>query len=294
MHRVFLRPVMKHMIHSGARAAVLALVLLGTGCHFSTAQSPVVEAVSPNPQRIMKVQIWSDVLCPFCYIGKREFENALSRFPAKDNIVVEWKSFQLDPSAPKRSPDDMYTMLAKKYGRTREQAQGMVQGVVDRAKTVGLDYNMEQAVMANSYDAHRLIQLAKTKGKGDAIEERLFRAHFMEGVDIADQAALQRLGEETGLAKADIEALWTGDAFGDAVRSDIQQAQQIGVRGVPFFVIDEKYAVSGAQASDHFLGALQQAWNERPTSALKEVPGADGPACTPEGECAPAASDGTK
>ena len=233
----------------------------------------------------MKVRIWSDVLCPYCYIGKREFENALSRFPAKDSIVVEWKSFQLDPSAPKRSSDDMYTMLAKKYGRTREQARGMVQGVVDRARTVGLDYDMDKAVMANSYDAHRLIQLAKTKGRGDAIEERLFKAHFMEGVDIADQAALQRLGEEVGLSKGDIEALWAGDAFGDAVRSDIQQAQRIGVRGVPFFVIDDKYAVSGAQASDHFLGALQQAWSERPAAVLKEVPGAGGAACDPAGNC---------
>lgn len=283
---------MKWMVPIGMRAGLFAALISGTACS-SKAQGPAMDVASSDTPRIMKVQIWSDVLCPFCYIGKREFENALSRFPAKDSIVVEWKSFQLDPSAPKRSPDDMYTMLAKKYGRSREQAMGMVQSVVDRAKTVGLDYNMDRAVMANSYDAHRLIQLAKTKGKGDAIEERLFKAHFMEGVDIADQAALQRLAEEVGLMKGDIEALWTGDAFGDAVRSDIQEAQRIGVRGVPFFVIDDKYAVSGAQASDHFLGALQQAWNERPAPVLKEVPGADGPACTPEGECAPAATGGT-
>lgn len=233
----------------------------------------------------MKVEIWSDVMCPFCYIGKREFENALARFPEKDNVVVEWKSFQLDPTAPKRSTDDMYTMLAKKYGKSRDEAKGMVQGVVDRAKTVGLHYEMDKAVMANSYDAHRLIQLAKSKGKGDAIEERLFKAHFMEGADIADTATLQRLGQEVGLDKAEVAALWTGDAFGDAVRSDIQMAQRIGVRGVPFFVVDNKYAVSGAQASDHFLGALQQAWNERPAPVLKEVGGADGAVCDPAGNC---------
>ncbi len=271
-------------VNTGVIRSLLAgTALLMAGCGVSTAQAPPASA--PESPRIMKVEIWSDVMCPFCYIGKREFENALARFPEKDNVVVEWKSFQLDPTAPKRSPEDMYTMLAKKYGKSRDEAKGMVQGVVDRAKTVGLHYEMDKAVMANSYDAHRLIQLAKSKGKGDAIEERLFKAHFMEGADIADTATLQRLGEEVGLDKAEVAALWTGDAFGDAVRSDIQMAQRIGVRGVPFFVVDNKYAVSGAQASDHFLGALQQAWNERPAPVLKEVGGADGAVCDPAGNC---------
>lgn len=271
-------------VNTGVIRSLLAgTALLMAGCGVSTAQAPPASA--PESPRIMKVEIWSDVMCPFCYIGKREFENALARFPEKDKVVVEWKSFQLDPTAPKRSPDDMYTMLAKKYGKSRDEAKGMVQGVVDRAKTVGLHYEMDKAVMANSYDAHRLIQLAKSKGKGDAIEERLFKAHFMEGADIADTATLQRLGEEVGLDKAEVAALWTGDAFGDAVRSDIQMAQRIGVRGVPFFVVDNKYAVSGAQASDHFLGALQQAWNERPAPMLKEVGGADGAVCDPAGNC---------
>ncbi|HRQ84985.1 MAG TPA: DsbA family protein, partial [Flavobacteriales bacterium] len=112
----------------------------------------------------MTIQIWSDVVCPYCYIGKREFEKALAQFPHREQVQVEWKSFELDRQAPVRSPDDMYDHLAKKYGRTRDQAKEMVQGVVDRARTVGLEYNMEHAVMGNSFDAHRLIQLAKTKG----------------------------------------------------------------------------------------------------------------------------------
>lgn len=233
----------------------------------------------------MKVEIWSDIACPFCYIGKREFENALDRFPDKERVEVVWKSFQLDPSAPKRSDEDMYDMLLKKKGGTREQMKSMVSGVVERARTVGLEYNMDKAVMVNTYDGHRLIQLAKSKGLGDAMEERLFKAHFIDGADLSDHATLQRMGEEAGLRTDDVTALWSGDVFGDAVRADIAEAQRIGVRGVPFFVLDGKYAVSGAQAADHFLGALQQAWAERPAPVLQELGSADGAACDPAGNC---------
>ena len=179
----------------------------------------------------------------------------------------------------------MYTMLEKKKGGTREQMKAMVGGIVDRAKTLGLDYNMEKAVMVNTFDAHRLIQLAKTKGLGDAMEERLFKAYFTEGADLSDHATLQRMGEEVGLAESEMSALWTGNTFGEAVQADGLEGQQLGVRGVPFFVIDRKYAVSGAQASDHFLGALQQAWNARPAPVWQEVGGADGAVCDPQGHC---------
>ncbi len=211
----------------------------------------------------MKVQIWSDVVCPYCYIGKREFERALVQFPHKDEVEVEWKSFELDREAPVRSPDDMYDHLAKKYGRTREQAKEMVAGVVERASTVGLEYNMDKVVMGSSFDAHRLIQLAKTQGKGDEAEERLFKAHFILGEHIGDRAKLREIGEEIGLNGADVQAMLESDAFTEAVHADEYEAQQIGVRGVPFFVIGNKYAVSGAQQSSHFLGALNQAWSER-------------------------------
>lgn len=211
----------------------------------------------------MKIQIWSDVVCPYCYIGKREFENALAQFPHRDRVEVEWKSFELDREAPVRSPDDMYGMLARKYGRTREQAKEMVAGVVERARTVGLEYNMDKAVMGSSFDAHRLIQYAKTKGKGDAAEERLFRAHFILGEHIGDHAKLKEIAQEIGLDGNAAEAMLKTDAFTEAVHADEYEAQQIGVRGVPFFVLDSKYAVSGAQPSAHFLGALKQAWSER-------------------------------
>ncbi len=211
----------------------------------------------------MKIQIWSDVVCPYCYIGKREFENALAQFPHRDRVEVEWKSFELDREAPVRSADDMYDHLAKNYGRTREQAKEMVSGVVERARTVGLAYNMDKAVMGSSFDAHRLIQYAKTKGKGDAAEERLFRAHFILGEHIGDHAKLKEIAQEIGLDGNAAEAMLKTDAFTEAVHADEYEAQQIGVRGVPFFVLDGKYAVSGAQPSAHFLGALNQAWSER-------------------------------
>lgn len=211
----------------------------------------------------MKVQIWSDVVCPYCYIGKREFEKALAQFEHKDQVEVEWKSFELDREAPVRSPDDMYDHLAKKYGRTREEAKEMVAGVVERARTVGLEYDMERAIMGSSFDAHRLIQLAKTKGKGDEAEERLFKAHFILGEHIGDRAKLKEIAEEIGLDGGEVAAMLETDAFTEAVHLDEYEAQQIGVRGVPFFVLDDKYAVSGAQPSEHFLGALNQAWKER-------------------------------
>ena len=216
----------------------------------------------------MTIEIWSDVVCPFCYIGKREFENALARFPHKDEVVVEWKSFELDPSAPQRSEHDMYGMLVAKYGGTRDDAQARVQGVVERAKSVGLEYQMDKAVIGNSFDAHRLIQLAKTKGKGAEAEERLFKAYFMEGAHLADHATLVRLAKEIGLEGKEVEGMLASTRFTEEVRADEREAQQLGVQGVPFFVIDRKHGVSGAQASDHFLSALEQAWKER--SAAKQ------------------------
>ncbi len=221
---------------------------------------------------MMKVQIWSDVVCPYCYIGKREFENALAQFADRDQVEVEWKSFELDRHAPVRIAEDMFDHLAKKYGRTRDQAKDMVAGVVERARTVGLDFRMEHAVMGNSFDAHRLIQYAKTKGLAGAAEERLFKAHFVLGEHIGDKALLKKVAVEIGLDGSGVESLLAADDFTEAVHGDEYEARQIGVRGVPFFVLDSKYAVSGAQSSEHFLGALNQAWSERQPAAPQPLP----------------------
>lgn len=215
------------------------------------------------PLKTMTIEIWSDVVCPFCYIGKREFESALEQFAHKAEVTVIWKSFELDPTAPTRSEFDMYGMLQSKYGGTREEAIARVQGVVDRAKTVGLDYQMDQAIIGSSFDAHRLIQFAKVQGKGAEAEERLFKAYFTEGVHLADHPSLVRLAREIGLNGEEVAALLASAQFTDEVRADEREAQQLGIRGVPFFVIDRKYGVSGAQQPAHFLGAMEQAWKER-------------------------------
>ncbi|HOZ39379.1 MAG TPA: DsbA family oxidoreductase [Flavobacteriales bacterium] len=216
-----------------------------------------------NTKNTLKVEIWSDVVCPFCYIGKREFERALAEFEHRDSVEVVWRSFELDPEAPPRSEHDMYGMLVAKYGGTRADAQARVQGVVDRARTVGLEYAMDKAVIGSSFDAHRVLQYAKTVAKGNAMKERLFKAYFTEGAHLADVPTLIRLASEVGLDGAAVAEMLTTIAFTDAVRKDEAEARQLGVRGVPFFALDRKFAVSGAQQSDAFLGALRQAWEAR-------------------------------
>lgn len=238
--------------------AICGLVLLASGQHAPTDARQLV-----NMDKELVVEVWSDVVCPFCYIGKRELEAALARFPQLDKVRVVWRSFELDPYAPTRSPEDMYGMLASKYGITREEASSRVQGVVDRARSVGLDYRMDLAVMGSSFDAHRVLQLAKSKGKGDAMKERLFKAYFCEGAHLADHPTLVRLAGEVGIEAVEVTDLLAGDAFTEAVRADEEEARRIGVRGVPFFVFDRRFSVSGAQQSATFLGALQQAWDAR-------------------------------
>lgn len=234
----------------------------------------------------MNVEIWSDVMCPFCYIGKRKFEAALAQFPQRDQVQVTWKSFQLNPNQktePNRSINDY---LADVKGWSLEQAKAMNDRVTDMAREVGLDYNLDRAVVANSFDAHRLIQLAKTQGLGDAMEERLFKAYFTEGLNTADHATLLQLGTEIGLPAELVSQVLASDQFADAVRQDIYESQQVGVRGVPFFVLNQRYAVSGAQAPETFLGALDTAWTEwRQTQPALTDLSADTPACDVDGNC---------
>lgn len=234
----------------------------------------------------MKVEIWSDVMCPFCYIGKRRFEEALSRFPNKDHVEVVWKSFELNPALVTNPQKSVTEYLAETKGWTLEYTQQVQAHVIDMAKEVGLHYDFDKAVMANSFDAHRLIQLAKTKGKGDAAEERLFKAYFTEGKNTADHDTLTQLGTEIGLDAQEIKILLEGNEFAEAVQRDEYEARQIGVRGVPYFVFNDKYAVSGAQLAETFLGALTQAYAEwtPPKEKPIELTG-EGTSCTIDGEC---------
>jgi len=212
----------------------------------------------------MKVEVWSDIMCPFCYIGKRNYEAALEQFAENKNVEIEWRSFQLDPTIPASSDEkvSVYQYLAQRKGMTYEQSVKMHKGVIETAKNAGLTYNFDKAVVSNSFDAHKMIQLAKAKGLGDAIEERLFYAYFTEGKDLGNHETLVELGVEIGLKESDILAALQSDDFAYKVQQDIQEAQNIGVRGVPFFVFNRKYGISGAQPPQAFLQTLEQSYKE--------------------------------
>ena len=206
----------------------------------------------------MKIEIWSDIMCPFCYIGKRHLEAALSQFP-DEPFEIEWKSFQLDPTIIPQPDKNVYEYLAERKGISVEASKQMHAGVVARAAEVGLDYHFERAVISNSFDAHRLIQLAKTKGLGDTMEETFFKAYFTEGRNLNDKDTLMELGVGVGLNPLDVKDVLENEAaFANAVKNDISEAQQIGVRGVPFFVFDRKYAISGAQPIEHFEQTIKE------------------------------------
>lgn len=206
----------------------------------------------------MKIEIWSDIMCPFCYIGKRHLEAALSQFP-DEPFEIEWKSFQLDPTIVPQPDKNVYEYLAERKGISVEESKQMHAGVVARAAEVGLDYHFEKAVISNSFDAHRLIQLAKTKGLGDTMEETFFKAYFTEGRNLNDRNTLMELGVSVGLNALDIKDVLENESeFASAVKNDISEAQQIGVRGVPFFVFDRKYAISGAQPIEHFEQTIKE------------------------------------
>lgn len=237
-----------------------------------------------NSKNKMKVEIWSDVMCPFCYIGKRKFEKALDGFPYKNNIEVEWKSFELDPTLKTDPNTSIYQYLSKRKGWSLEQTKQISQQVVEMAKQVGLTFNMDKAVVANSFDAHRLSHLAKSKGLQDKMEERLFSAYFTEGKNTGDQNTLIELGKEIGLNETEIKSMFASDLYINEVKQDEIKAQQVGARGVPFFVLSNKYAISGAQESQTFLNALHKAYDEW----LKENPASitnltEGAVCTPTG-----------
>ena len=208
----------------------------------------------------MNVEIWSDIVCPWCYIGKRRFEHALDRFAHRDDVQVTWRSFELDPRSPRRSSTSLNEMLARKYGRTPAQVEAMQAQLTALAAEERLTYRLDQAQHGNTFDAHRLIHLAAQHGLQDAMKERLMQAYFTEGRPIGDPDALVAIAAEVGLDADEARAVLEGTAFASEVRADEQRAAAFGISGVPFFAIDERYGVSGAQSADVFLSALEQAW----------------------------------
>ena len=206
----------------------------------------------------MKIEIWSDIMCPFCYIGKRQLETALTEFP-NDEIEIEWKSFQLDPTIEPQTGKDVYTFLAERKGISVEQSIEMHKGVTDRAKSVGLDYHFDKAIISNSLTAHRIIHLAKQNNLGDEMEEIFFKGYFTEGKDLNNAYTLIELGIQAGLNADDVKKVTEDEnLYLSDVKADIKEAQEIGVQGVPFFVFDRKYAVSGAQPVEAFVNTIKE------------------------------------
>ena len=215
-----------------------------------------------NNQPPIEVEIWSDVMCPFCYMGKRKFEQALSRFPDSDQVKVTWRSFQLSPEMRNQPGRKIQELLAESKGWGIEQSRRIHDQLAGQASQLGLDYQFDKVVIANSFQAHRLIHLAKSHGLGDQAEERIFRAYFSEGRNTGDSETLVELGRDIGLAEDKVRAMLASDDFADAVRADMAEAQTLGINGVPFFVIDRKWGISGAQDPAVFVAALEKARRE--------------------------------
>ncbi len=210
----------------------------------------------------MKIEIWSDYVCPFCYIGKRRLEEALEQTGLGETTEIVFKAFELDPNTPAVSDTLIKESLAKKYGMSVEEAKKMTDNVVDQAKAVGLNYNFDVMTPANTFNAHRLAKLAEQEGFDKTVSENLLKAYFIDGEKIGTDDVLLRIAEEAGISRDRAKEVLGSDEFADDVKMDIAEAQQIGVKGVPFFVINRKYAISGAQPAEAFANALRQAAEE--------------------------------
>ncbi len=210
----------------------------------------------------MKIEIWSDIICPFCYIGKRRLELALENFKHKEAVDIEWKSYQLDPTMEHQEPGSIDQYLSAKKGMPLEQAKQLNQHVTNMAKEVGLDYHFEKAIPNNTLLAHQLIHFAKHHGKQNEMKERLLQAYFTKGEDIGDIHQLVQIAKELGLDEKEAMESLNSNAFNGEIELDQYHAQQIGVRGVPFFVFNNKYAISGAQPETAFAELIEKVWLE--------------------------------
>ncbi len=207
----------------------------------------------------MKVEIWSDVVCPFCYIGKRRFEEALEKFDSKEEIEIEWRSFQLNPQTVTNPNITAHENLANHKGISVEQARQMANQVAEMASAVGLNFDFDKSVVANTFNAHRLLHFSKAHGKQNELKERLLKAYFEKGENIDDKASLLAIGEEVGLEKQAVQDFLNTDELAMEVKADIQEAQALRIHGVPFFVFNRKYGFSGAQPVEVFLDTLEKA-----------------------------------
>ena len=228
----------------------------------------------------LRVDVWSDVVCPWCYIGKRRLEAALAKFAHRDDVELVWRAFELDPRAPTVASADHTERIAKKYGRTRAQVEEMTRNITKLAAAEGIAFKLEESRQGNTFDAHRVLHLASEHGLQDAVKERFFRGYMTEGEAIGEREVLVRLAADAGLDAEEVRGVLASDRFAKEVRGEEEAAQRIGITGVPFFVVGGKIGVSGAQSADVLLGALEQGWSSVEPSA-KDA--AEGAVCGPDG-----------
>ena len=233
----------------------------------------------------MKIEIWSDVMCPFCYIGKRRFEDALQKSGHGIEVEVEWKSFQLNPDMVTDPNININQYLADIKGFTLDHAKQLNAQVTQMAAEAGLTYNFDRAIVANSFKAHRFTHLAKKHGLGADAEEQLFKAYFTDGKNIDDTATLIELGTAIGLDAAEIKQVLESDTYAEDVKHDVYEAQQLGVRGVPFFVLDRKYGISGAQPPQVFEDTITKAFGEWQQENKPKLDIIEGDSCEVGGDC---------
>lgn len=218
---------------------------------------------------VIRVEVWSDFVCPFCYIGKRRLELALAQFSHGDEVVVEFKSFELDPGSPRDTAKSVHEVLAEKYGMSVAEAQRTHAGLAKHAESVGLVYRFDSMQPTNTFDAHRLVKFAKSFGRDAELTERLFSAYFTDSENISDVVTLAEVAEGVGLSRAEaLKVIQDKNAFANDVRIDEEIARQIGVTGVPFFVVNQRYSISGAQPTETFIDALDKVWEERLASPV--------------------------
>lgn len=226
----------------------------------------------------LRIDVWSDVACPWCWVGKRRFERALERFAHKDEVEVVWRAFELDPSAPKILDGDYAERLGKKYGTSTENARRMIAQMAETGRADGLELRFDRIRAGSTFDAHRVLHLAKDRGVQDAVKERFFRGYFSEGSAMGDAETLVALAADAGLDAEETRAALASDAHASAVRADEAEAAELGIRGVPFFLLGGRLAVSGAQPDELFVRALDRAWSDLAPEGLQE-----GAACTTDG-----------
>jgi predicted DsbA family dithiol-disulfide isomerase len=249
------------------------------------AQKKLNTVDSQNAMEKMKIEIWSDIACPFCYIGKKHLEEALEKFANAKDIEIVWKSFQLDPEMKPTSGQSLYESLAERKGWSIAQTKQITQNVIKMGVAAGLQLNFDKVIPANTYKAHCLLQFAKNANKGNEVKEALFKAYFTDGKDIANEQILMEIAQSAGLNEF-TPTVFSSEKILEKIQTDIYESRQVGVQGVPFFVINNQYAISGAQPANVFTNTLQKAYQDWQKNYPKQIKmDAEGSVCIPDEEC---------